>query len=492
MRKTVRTIIHPLVAPFAALAAAFAIISAPVPAFGQTDETPTDTEIAIAVVEQLQKSEAVDSTYIDESAEKRVVTLDGHVDSLLEKERAGKIAQAIKGVRSVVNLIEVKPSGRSDEAIANDIEDALERNPATAKLEVKARVNDGRAVLTGMAHSWGEHALAEKAAMGVKGVRDVGNQITVQFRTERSDADISADINQRIKYDVIVESGLVDVSVNDGVVTLEGTVGSAAEKKRAERLALVNGVRRVDSGNLMVNWEQAETIKKDAAWESDLIPLPDGEIKKAVRNAFAFDPRVASYNPSIHVNNGVVTLTGVAEDPQAKKAAGEDAENTVGVIRVKNLIKVRPDQPMEDYEVTESVRDAFNANPYLDDTEVSVLVNGGVAYLSGNVDTGFERDYAESLAWQTRGVTEVVNRITVGAEWVTKSDWEIKADIKSEIWWSPFVDDNDINVFVSEGIATLTGTAESWNERMAAEENAYEGGAKSVINEIKVEYPEES
>jgi len=43
---------------------------------------------------------------------------------------------------------------------------------------------------------------------------------------------------------------------------------------------------------------------------------------------------------------------------------------------------------------------------------------------------------------------------------------------------------------VDDGTATLTGTVESWNEFWAAEENALEGGAVAVDNDLIVDITE--
>jgi osmotically-inducible protein OsmY len=44
------------------------------------------------------------------------------------------------------------------------------------------------------------------------------------------------------------------------------------------------------------------------------------------------------------------------------------------------------------------------------------------------------------------------------------------------LWWSPFVDSDDVNVTVDDGVVTLTGAVDSWSEYNAAANNAYEGG----------------
>ena len=62
-------------------------------------------------------------------------------------------------------------------------------------------------------------------------------------------------------------------------------------------------------------------------------------------------------------------------------------------------------------------------------------------------------------------------------------------NIKDQFDSDLFVDEDNINVEVEEGIATLSGEVHSWSEYSAAERNAYEGGAKDVVNNISVQYP---
>jgi osmotically-inducible protein OsmY len=74
----------------------------------------------------------------------------------------------------------------------------------------------------------------------------------------------------------------------------------------------------------------------------------------------------------------------------------------------------------------------------------------------------------------------------VNATWSHKDDEDIEEDIESELWWSPFVSSEEITVSVQDGVATLTGTVDSWRERRIATEKAYAGGAKSVRNHLRL------
>lgn len=62
----------------------------------------------------------------------------------------------------------------------------------------------------------------------------------------------------------------------------------------------------------------------------------------------------------------------------------------------------------------------------------------------------------------------------------------MRRDIERQLFWSPFVDENQVVVGVDAGRVTLTGTADSWRERDAAMENAFEGGAVYVENRLNV------
>ncbi len=456
--------------------------------FAEESEQPTDKEVKKAIENRLAKDDAVTADYIDVTVNEGIVTFEGTVKNILEKERAAKIAENLKGVRSVINQIQVKPIDRSDEKIRNSVEEALSKDSVVDVYDISVRVNDGRVILTGMVQSWAEKDICEKITKNVKGITEIANQITIRYQAERRDEEIESDIVKRLEWDVLVREKLIDVNVQDGVVMLKGTVGSLAEKNRAKELALVNGVRRIDADMLTVDWEKFSEEKKKSEWGADHINKSDDEIEQAVKDAFLYDPRLASFNPKITVEEGVGTLRGIVGDLKAKQAAKRDALNTVGVWKVINLLKVRPADRRSPEEIASDIRESIDIDPYLDEHEVSVTVIDNTAYLNGNVDSGFEEQRAVNAAWGTRGVVDVKDYLTVGHEWLGKSDFEIQTEVKDEMWWSPFVDANQVNVKVENGVVTLTGTVDTWAERKSARENAFEGRAKDVVNKLYVDY----
>ena len=69
-------------------------------------------------------------------------------------------------------------------------------------------------------------------------------------------------------------------------------------------------------------------------------------------------------------------------------------------------------------------------------------------------------------------------------EWAWKSDHQLKADVRDQLAWSPFVDEQDIEVSVEEGAVTLNGTVDDEQELQEAISNAYEAGPKKVISRL--------
>ncbi|MEJ2661995.1 MAG: BON domain-containing protein, partial [Desulfobacteraceae bacterium] len=215
----------------------------------------TDDTISDAVEDELQLDDAVRSNLIDITVSEGIVTLTGSVDNLLAKERAGRIAEEVKGVRAVVNTIRVLPPIlRSDKAIQKDVSDALLMDPATDNYEVSVAVKDNVVTLAGSVDSWQEKQLCKTVAMGVKGVKGIDNNIEFHYSAGRPDSEIQKEIEQALRWDVLVDDALVHVTVNDGIVELSGTVGSLAEKRRAISNAYLTGVNDVDAKRLEVHY----------------------------------------------------------------------------------------------------------------------------------------------------------------------------------------------------------------------------------------------
>jgi osmotically-inducible protein OsmY len=474
----------------------------------------TDQQINNAVEHALLTDSALPNNQIDARTSEGIVTLTGTADNFMAKERAAKLAQTLRGVRGVVNTINLQIAPVPDDELRKNVESALLYDAATDSYELKTEAKDGAVTLSGTVQSYREKQLAVHVAKGVKGVKEVKDSITVKTKSDRPDSEIAAEVKRIITIDAWLAPNFITTEVKDGIVTLTGEVGSSAQHGRASLLAWTAGVKSVNTEGLRIEpWAGASGQRKDT-----IAIKGDPQTKQAVQDALVHDPRVFSFNPSVEVENGVVTLTGVVDNLKAKRAAEQDATNTVGVWRVKNLLKVRPAKPLADDKIAQNVNSAFLRDPIVDSYQIDAKAKHGVVTLTGTVDSYYKKAQADNIASLANGVVNVKNNLTVSYPaplyydigydpywahtpfyvyrdtyrppydftWPYTSDAEVKDDIEKELFWSPFVDPDQIVVKVENGVATLTGMVYSWSEYRAATENAYEGGASSVKNELKI------
>lgn len=450
-----------------------------------------DEDITNAVELELRMDEGVSSHLIDVKTEDGVVTLSGWVDNILARDRATKVGQSIRGVRSVIDEIRVKAMDRPDSEISEDIMNALKLDPAADTFEIKVEVNKGAVALSGIVDSYAERDLCADVIKHVKGIKEFTNNIQVSDKIRLPDSQIKTDIQQRLLFDVLVNNPIT-VDVKDGYVMLSGIVGSAAEKSRAEMDAWVKGVSFVEAKALKVEPWARDTMQRDNLYGN----LSDKEVKEAVKAALSYDPRIWAFEVYVSVNKGEVILTGTVDSFKAKRSAEEDATNTVGVWIVDNLLRVRPSAFMTETEIeewndadlTKNVSKTLSQDPYLERDKITMSIYNGKVYLYGSVGSLFEKNEAEDAVSRVKGVVEVENNLKIDKEPAIKTDWEIKRDIERQLFWSPFVDSDDITVSVKDGVATLTGSVYTWYQLKDVMKNALEGGARWIINKLNVKH----
>lgn len=442
----------------------------------------SDNDIFEAIEAEVRSAEAVSADLMDVEVNAGVVTLSGKAFTLFGKRRAVRLVGSLKGVRAIVDRVEVLPAGRSDEQIFADVQAALRDDPVADHQEIAVRVGQGRVTLEGTVDSYAEKRLAETAVAAVRGVTEIENRITILKPEIRSDDEIKPEILRRFELNPYLAGGLIQVDVTRGSVKLSGNVGSLNEKSIAQFLSWVPGVSSVDASQLKVNPAQARERRRDKF----SILRNDVQLERAVRDALLYDPRVKGQKIEVRVRQGVVSLLGKVSSLAAKRSAQLDAINTLGVRRVINQLKVQASEWPGDPAVTTRAQEALTRDAYLSGLNLKASSHFGKVYLRGEANTQFEKQRAEDVVANVSGVLDAVNRITVDARWTPKSDEEIREDFQRRLRWSPVLETADVAADVSRGAMTLRGTVNSWHERKAAFRLAYQSGARRVTNNIDV------
>jgi osmotically-inducible protein OsmY len=175
------------------------------------------------------------------------VRLSGSVASLEERRKVERLVWGFVEVRAVENLVQVRPSGRPDMALRQDVLNLFDRYTALRRPAVDVRVQDGRAILTGMVEEDIDRVQAEVQAASVPGITRIDDQILVASRPEAPPSSTAALVTSLLANPITF--GVVrDLRVegDGGTITLHGQVASETERLEAERLAMsVPGVERV-------------------------------------------------------------------------------------------------------------------------------------------------------------------------------------------------------------------------------------------------------
>ncbi|MGA2604144.1 MAG: BON domain-containing protein [Verrucomicrobiia bacterium] len=237
--------------------------------------TPLRASETDSRIESSFKKSYVYKTYLKDehiqiSSKDGAVTLSGDVYNETHKPMAQDTAEALPGVTSVDNRIEIKgdrPTENSDTWVSMKVKTALvfHRNVNAHKTEVT--VKEGVVTLKGEAASQAQKDLTTEFAKDVDGVKGVNNEMTVAANPEKpgetmgekiDDASVTAQVKMTLLSHRSTGVLRTKVETTDGVVTLAGQARNAAEKDLATKVVEdVHGVKSV------VNNMTIEEAKKE-------------------------------------------------------------------------------------------------------------------------------------------------------------------------------------------------------------------------------------
>ncbi|MCA9419536.1 MAG: BON domain-containing protein, partial [Nitrospira sp.] len=390
---------------------------------GEEVEEVHDIGMAVAIKNRLSRVDRRSFSSIEVSVKNGIVTLTGTADSLWIQQRATELSQAIRGVRGVIDRLSVGPVGTTnDTALKKHLEYLFLQDPVVERDDIHVNVIKGVVTLKGRVHSRQEKHTALNLAKMVKGIREVRDLLKVENVLDRPDSILKEEITHRLAFDVwVVNPSLLHVQVEKGRAILTGQVGSVYEKSRIADLAWVESVQSVDVSGITINW-----VSPDPMMRTQRPTFTDREISNAIQKVLAYDRRVAPFGISVTVKNGTVTLKGNVPFLSIRREAEQNANNTVGVQSVNNLIRVQSKSTPNDADIHARLLASFSRDPVLEPFTLGGSVKKGAVLLTGTVDSIYERNHAENVASRIRGVTSLTNHISFSSPEIEKTDWEIQ------------------------------------------------------------------
>jgi osmotically-inducible protein OsmY len=193
-----------------------------------------DTSLQHRVTAELIWDPAVTSSEIGVTAKDGIVSLSGQVGNYDEKLAAESAARRVRGVKAIVQEIEVKVPfsfKRSDVDIATTAVARLAWNVAVPPDRVSVKVSKGLITLTGEVDHHFQSEAAERELRHLSGAVGVNNLIAVRPQVDVSD--VSANISEALDRSWLFDPSNVTVTADGGTVHLGGTVRTMQERREA-------------------------------------------------------------------------------------------------------------------------------------------------------------------------------------------------------------------------------------------------------------------
>jgi len=214
----------------------------------------------------------------------------------------------------------------------------------------------------------------------------------------KSNEELQKDVQDAIKWEPALCSAEIGVSVRDGSVTLTGAVDSYKKKLHAEdTVKNVSGVKAIIE-KLEVNYHIADQQS-------------DAEIAKEVINALSANREIGD-KVQVKVGHGYVTLTGELAWQYQKEAAMDAVLNLYGIKGITNEINIAP--ATHDEIEKRGIENALIRHWAVYQDNIGVEVTGNSVTLTGSVESLYQKEEAERIAWNAPGVWMVDNEIRVG------------------------------------------------------------------------------
>jgi osmotically-inducible protein OsmY len=218
---------------------------------------------------------------------------------------------------------------RTDEAIQQEIQDELEQDPNIRPAGIKVTAHGGVVTLEGKVEHPSQRRAAGRAAFRIGGVRAVADSIRIAGLAGRwaTDTEIAFNVIRALENHASIPAHRIKVLVQDGQVTLSGTVDTQEQCLLVEKL-----VRHLLGVVLVI-----DQITIAQAGVSGV------GIKTGIEQAFARHARLDASKVSVLVDGGDVTLAGCVSSVAEREEAEFVAWRTHGVTSVTNSIKVESD-----------------------------------------------------------------------------------------------------------------------------------------------------
>lgn len=311
--------------------------------------------------------------------------------------------------------------------------------------------------------------------------------IGLTYPLEIEDAELCGRVIQAIVRSGQVKSDDLHVMVENGVVTLYGTVATPYERHKAELLTRwVPGVRHVDNRLTVVLSHYVTDAERQSLVEMVLARHP------------LLGPRVVGDHvkskAGARINHGVVTLLGQVDSLAEAYAARETVEQVAGVREIVSALKIGPTGPAgevgpppDDIALLSAVNAAILAAGVTIYRNQS-YVHNGVVHLRGLVQDRRAMRRALAAAQRVPGLHGIRNELTIQANPESQDlDEALTGRVIEALAQDGRVSPSQVLPAAAGGVVVLSGEVDSAeDDEVARSVAAHVPGVRDVVDDIRI------
>jgi hyperosmotically inducible protein len=201
---------------------------------------------------------------------------------------------------------------------------------------IKTDSKDGMVTLTGTVADASHKSMAGDTVAGLPGVKSVDNELVVSGTqpAEHSDTWITMKVKTALLFHRNVSATGTTVYTKDGVVTLQGEASTMAQKELTTEYAKdVDNVKDVQNNMTVAQLPAtADTTVGDK--------IDDASITAEVKSSLLSHRSTSALHTGVSTTDGIVTLSGVAQNDAEKTLVTKLATDTEGVTGVINNMTI--------------------------------------------------------------------------------------------------------------------------------------------------------
>lgn len=217
-----------------------------------TTTARSDETIKMDVVEQLYWDNQFDASDISVTVHDAEVSLEGSVPSYFDKNAVGSSVLKVEGVVEVSNHLRIEPPEQTenpeDDEILNRVRQTLSWDTNIDSTRIDISVHGGIVTLEGSVDQVWKKYRAEDEVAEISGVVDIENELTVVPLEGLEDKQIADELLSSLERNTFVDADSMDITVQDQIVTLGGSVSEQRAISEAGEVARrSSGVKRVEN-----------------------------------------------------------------------------------------------------------------------------------------------------------------------------------------------------------------------------------------------------